>query len=399
MTQPDLIETFVHSQLAQGKTQSTVATRSRNLRRVEAALGSLLDLSSRRIAQWLEKQPYRPNTVRAYLDALSAFYEWAVQSDLLKADEIPTRIIEAPLPTRSTQPPLPTPDVERAIHESRGVVRCWIALSALQGLSCQSIANLDRENLDLAAQLPILRTRTRGRSQMQTNTLHPDVLEALSGVELPGRGRLFPDTTPSQISQRISRHLHKLSADGSAGSLVAWYRDQVRRDGEDFGRKSTIEPESPPSASQASIINALDEIVPSAANSYRQPLSDLTDNSRLSYRGTANELRSTLWDVLDQLAPDAVVEATPGFAFESNRNRPTMKQKGRHVFRTRRLSRSATEVPETSIDLVEERVGALSRAIYDRGSLATHQSAGRDETTRVLKAVELVLTELLQLTD
>ena len=83
------------------------------------------------------------------------------------------------------------------------------------------------------------------------------------------------------------------------------------------------------------IIALLDELVPSAAMSYRQAVSDLNNPGRQSYRGTTNELRSAVWDVLDRLAPDAEVMSSQGFKLEKNRDKPTQKQKARHILRSR----------------------------------------------------------------
>jgi hypothetical protein len=78
---------------------------------------------------------------------------------------------------------------------------------------------------------------------------------------------------------------------------------------------------------EVQILTTLRSLVPSAGQSYEQALLDLQSASRLSYRGTAVELREALREVLDHLAPDADVMASPGFKLERDATRPTMKQK------------------------------------------------------------------------
>lgn len=144
------------------------------------------------------------------------------------------------------------------------------------------------------------------------------------------------------------------------------------------------------------IIETLAALVPTAALSYRQALADMSDGGRLSYRGTANELRSALWDVLDRLAPDADVVASSGFKLEKNRDRPTQKQKARYILKSR-LGDTARRTPESTLDLIEERVGALTRAVYDRSSVSAHVATAAAEIRQVKMYVDTVLAELLEI--
>ena len=58
---------------------------------------------------------------------------------------------------------------------------------------------------------------------------------------------------------------------------------------------------------ETQILTTLHKLVPSAGLSYEQALRDLRGAPRISYRGTAVELREALREVLDHLAPDADV--------------------------------------------------------------------------------------------
>ncbi len=148
--------------------------------------------------------------------------------------------------------------------------------------------------------------------------------------------------------------------------------------------------------SETRIIEMLDELVPSAAFSYRQAIRDLGQSDRESFRGTANEFRSVVWDVLNRLAPDDAVTSSPGFKLEKGASKPTQKQKARHILKSR-LGDSARKTPESSIQLIEEHVGSLSRAIYDRTSLSTHVATTRAETLQLRMYVETLLAELLEI--
>jgi hypothetical protein len=144
------------------------------------------------------------------------------------------------------------------------------------------------------------------------------------------------------------------------------------------------------------IVETLQDLVPTAALSYEQALRDLSE-VRISYRGTAAELRETLRETLDHLAPDSAVTAAEGFKLESDRTKPTQKQKVRHILRSRQMSRSTRSTPEASVDLIEELTGTLARASYDRSSLDTHVAATEAEVRQMKMYVDSVLAELLEI--
>jgi hypothetical protein len=145
------------------------------------------------------------------------------------------------------------------------------------------------------------------------------------------------------------------------------------------------------------MLDTLSVLVPSAGLSYQQAILDLADQSRLSFRGPANELRSALWDVLDRLAPDSDVMSAPGFKLEEHRKKPTQKQKARFILRSRQIPENARRAPETTVALVEEIVSTLTRAVYDRSSISAHIAATREEVHQVKMYVDTVLAELLEI--
>ncbi|MDQ2911350.1 MAG: hypothetical protein M3R39_10125 [Actinomycetota bacterium] len=148
---------------------------------------------------------------------------------------------------------------------------------------------------------------------------------------------------------------------------------------------------------ETKIIATLKELLPSASLSYEQALRDLAGSTeRLSFRGTAVELREALRETLDHLAPDEDVMNAPGFKLERDRTAPTQKQKVRFILRSRRVPEGARKAPEDSVSLIEELTGSLARASYDRGSLATHVASTEHEVRQLKMYVDSVLAELLQ---
>ncbi|MDD5459863.1 MAG: hypothetical protein PHF37_10780 [Phycisphaerae bacterium] len=145
------------------------------------------------------------------------------------------------------------------------------------------------------------------------------------------------------------------------------------------------------------IVATLQALIESAGLSYKQACLDLRDSNRCSYRGAAAELREALRETLEYLAPDKKVTIQENFKFEKGQTKPTMKQKVQFILKSRGQTKTQIEVPENAIALIEERVGALARSIYNRSSVSTHICTSKQEVQRVKGYVDLVLGELLEI--
>jgi hypothetical protein len=144
------------------------------------------------------------------------------------------------------------------------------------------------------------------------------------------------------------------------------------------------------------ILATLGSLLPSAALSYQQVLIDLRE-SRVSYRGTAVELRELLREVLDQLAPDAEVAGEPGFKLEPNTTKPTQRQKALFVLKARALPRNAMKPTENAIEMAEEISARMARSVYEKSSVSTHVMTNKHEIARIKMFIDGVLVELLQI--
>lgn len=146
------------------------------------------------------------------------------------------------------------------------------------------------------------------------------------------------------------------------------------------------------------LIQTLEAIVPTAALSYKQALIDLnTCNHKISFRGTASELREALRETLDHLAVDKDVMGESGFKFEQNQTKPTMKQKVRYILRSRSLNDTKRLPAEKSVEMADEIIGQMARAIYNRASLSTHLQTTKQEVIQIKRYIDLVFHEILEL--
>jgi hypothetical protein len=152
---------------------------------------------------------------------------------------------------------------------------------------------------------------------------------------------------------------------------------------------------------QTKIVLTLKEMVPSAAFSFEQALFDLTDLNRLSYRGTAAELREVIRETIDHLAPDEAVSSVTGFQFEKDfngklRTSPTMKQKVRFILKSRGKSTNAVANAQDALQQLEVGPENLARSVYNRGSAATHTAQARKEIIALQRYTEVLLADLLE---
>jgi len=148
---------------------------------------------------------------------------------------------------------------------------------------------------------------------------------------------------------------------------------------------------------ETSILETLRKLLPSAALSYEQAVRDLSSKDRLSFRGTANELREALRELLDHLAPDAKVSAMPGFKLENDARKPTQKQKVKFILSARGLAKNAINAPADSVLLVENMTAALARSSYERSNISAHVSSAQQEVRQMKMYVDSVLAELLEI--
>jgi len=154
---------------------------------------------------------------------------------------------------------------------------------------------------------------------------------------------------------------------------------------------------TPANVMEVQLAEAIAALVPTAALSYQQAILDLAEATRLSFRGTATELREVLREVLDHQAPDEDVMGAPGFKLEKDRSKPTMKQKVRFILKARDQGETTRASPERSVEAVEAIVGGLTRSVYDYGSLVTHVAGERQSVVHLKRYVDAVLAHLLEL--
>lgn len=196
-----------------------------------------------------------------------------------------------------------------------------------------------------------------------------------------------------------------LDQDWAAGDFSTWIdqKFELKAFGVTFAR-ADLEKLLPPQAQAKApavahtqeddeIIKKLDALVPSASMSYKQAMLDLKDDTRVSFRGPALELREALREILDHLAPDSEVMTVPGYTQEKEKPGPTMKQKVRFIMKKKR---SSSDAPEQAVTAFEEAIAALTRAVYEQSSKATHVAGERQTVVQLRRYVVAIFHDILE---
>lgn len=208
----DLLSKFELDQRRRGLSENSIDYRSGQIKRYESTTGqSLVDASPEEIQVWLDTRTKRngeaisDKTRACYLTTFSAFFKWGIKKDEITFN--PIEKLDRPKTPAGIPNPIPEPDLKRAMAQAKPMMRCWLALEAYGGLRCQEVAYL--EHADIRYDIGKVMVRHGKGGKERAVALHDAIRDALALYEAPTpSGRLWPDVTPSSVSQRINRYLH-----------------------------------------------------------------------------------------------------------------------------------------------------------------------------------------------
>ncbi len=191
--------------------------------------GGFATATRQSVEAMLDKRNLQPRRRYWWLSCLHTFYGWAIDEELLEVD--PTARIHRPKLTKDLPRPMPDEDLRLALDNAEPMVRCWLLLGAYEGLRCQEIAGLSREDVDEAA-MTLRVVYGKGRKQRML-PLHADVLAALRALPMPASGaifrrkRLLTRYPPAQLVQELNAYLNGLGIASTAHSLRHWFASHV----------------------------------------------------------------------------------------------------------------------------------------------------------------------------
>lgn len=145
------------------------------------------------------------------------------------------------------------------------------------------------------------------------------------------------------------------------------------------------------------IYTTLNKINEQLSKSYYQAKSDLVDVQRVSWAGTAHEIRETLKGLIDILAPDEEVLAENWYKKDPNCSTPTTQsQKIKYILIKSKTDSKITEVAK-NIDLIDDKVANFGRSVYGRASDAAHRMKAKEEVENIMRYFEAFCHDLLKI--
>ena len=210
-----------------GLLESSIIKREICLKALMRWLGSpdaIFDVTPEQLNEFLDGRNIGPRTRFTWLANLHSFYEWAVEARLTPSD--PTVSIVRPKLRRTLPRPADTSDLSHLIDMAPPKERCWVVLAAYQGLRCQEIAGLRRE--DVAETDGLLRVVHGKGANERMLPLHPEVLRALRELPMPRVGWVFTRCrggkySANALSMYFNRFLHEAGVTCTAHQLRHWF--------------------------------------------------------------------------------------------------------------------------------------------------------------------------------
>lgn len=150
----------------------------------------------------------------------------------------------------------------------------------------------------------------------------------------------------------------------------------------------------PLSGRDAHILARLRRESSSLADSLEQALTDLNDQSRLSYMGPAGEVREVMRATVQMLAPDDQVRKQPWYVGieQGGKRNPSQAERTRYAVQRRGGDRDQIKGHD---DLIDQLVAQITRQTYSTGSTALHSGTLQERVRKLTGWVFAILDEVL----
>lgn len=232
---PD-IEAFTRWQTdLRGLRRATVEMRAGVLERLRLWLGKpLRHVTEGDLLRWEQGEiaGRAPETRRAYVSHVKAFYRWAVLTGVIGAD--PSTRLTNPKLRRPLPRPIPDDDLRRALAVAGAKTRAMMLLGAFCGLRCQEIAGLHWTDLHTHDGQTTLLVREGKGGKERVVPVPAVVMDALNVYGRRRSGPMFygrdgRPLSPNGVSQAISYIFGKAGLNYTAHQLRHRYATTAYR--------------------------------------------------------------------------------------------------------------------------------------------------------------------------
>lgn len=196
-----------------GQATTTITTRTRVLRRLNAQAGPVLGLTRSDLIAWLSAYD-TASTRSTVLSYLHAFYTWALEEELI-ADDPTARIPAVKVPSAKPRP-ADVADIARALAAADERTRNMMLLMAYGGLRCCEVAGFRPEHVEQSGDGWWVRIPRSKGGHAQAVPMPADIAAQLAAAE--------PWTVGTQSVQKtVSRALRKVGSSATPHMLRHYF--------------------------------------------------------------------------------------------------------------------------------------------------------------------------------
>jgi hypothetical protein len=172
------------------------------------------------------------------------------------------------------------------------------------------------------------------------------------------------------------------------------FQVRVRRAAPTRGVRIVVPARGPLSGIHAGVLDRLQRHSKPLADSLEQALTDLNDDSRLSYVGPAGEIREVLRATVQLFAPDDEVRTQTWFQGipQGDKLNPSQSERLRYAVQVRGGDREQVRGVE---ELIDQLISEIGRRTYSTGSAAFHAGTQQTKVRRLAGWVFAALDEVL----
>lgn len=216
---------FRRDQLRRGLLASTINRRMINLCALMRS-EDVRTITRQQLEVFLDRRTIGPRTRSLWISHLHVFFLWMTREELRTDD--PTDDMVRPRLRRNLPRPATDADLRYALTQASPMVRCWLLLGAYQGLRCQEIAGLRREDVSDTT----LRIVQGKGGHERIVPLHPVVAQALRELPMPRTGPVFrrsaggPFDGP-QLSRAFNDFLRYMGIQMTPHQLRHWFATRL----------------------------------------------------------------------------------------------------------------------------------------------------------------------------
>lgn len=171
-----------------------------------------------------------PQSRRAYIGHVRAFYRWARSTGRVTAD--PSTMLTRPRVPKPLPHPIAEGDLTRAISQASAKLAAMMVLMSDAGLRCMEVANLMWSDITVSEGHTWITVRRGKGSKDRVVPIGETVQRALRRHGTKTRGPVFigrdgRQIRPSSVSQIVNGHLARLGIASTAHKLRARYATQA----------------------------------------------------------------------------------------------------------------------------------------------------------------------------